>query len=173
MTIGYAALSTSLDLSGLIKLGFDVEDFNVYLSRVVVNGTNESDKIEDNKKFSVNTKSGQNTLKYRVKNESTQYDANVSLTCTKKDGSTIELTEDQQVGQILAHSIETREFTFDGEDIVSCTLNITKLERTSKSNSCCNNAKDIVFKPEDPNWKVGTVAEALDYLRNRSKGTVQ
>ncbi len=166
LSLGYAAISTSIDLNGLLSLGYDAEDFNVIVSRIRLDGEDISTNINaDGNQFTFIAASSTKELEYRVRNESTQYDADVSLSCTPSTNMTI-----NQVGHMEAGTIETRTIELSTTDtgVITCTLNINKLDRTSKSNTCCNNAKSIKFTPKNSEWNVTTVEEALNYLRTNS-----
>lgn len=168
MSIGFAASTATLDITNLLSIGFDAEDFKVYVSRIVLDGTNLSSNIsEDGSEFTFSVDSKANALTYRVKNLSSKYDAEVHVSCTTTGSATLDI---DQVGTIPAQSVETKTIHLNNHasETISCKLTLNSIERTSKADAaCCTNASNIQFTPEDSNWKVTTVEEALNYLRSR------
>ncbi len=88
LTIGFAALSTSLDISGKLNIGFDSNDF---LSSVIFTYANtetgvKAEITDDGKKIDFETERIENvdqtsTLEFDITNKSRQYDASVIISC--------------------------------------------------------------------------------------------
>lgn len=165
IAVGYASLFTSLDLEGLLSMGFDGEDFKVQIIRTNLDGTDVSETIsEDKRSFTFQANASSRELLYKVKNVSTKYDAVVSLTCTTTGNATFTI---HQIGNLSAMTIgkQTIDISEAADETVTCTLGIDAVEKNENVSECCKNAKNIAFQPDDPNWKVSTVEEALNYLR--------
>ncbi len=156
LVIGFAAVSTALVLNGTIGIGVNVNDYDVIFTSAIIDGEESSNVVisEDKKKitFASNkliTLNEISVLDYKVKNNSTQYGADVTISCNTDgneyvsitgefDGKVIPLTEPitieaQEVknGSITAKLVKT----FTGEDdelSIVCEINGTA---TSKSNS--------------------------------------
>ncbi len=168
MVVGYAAINVVLNIRANTILGYNEDDFRVYISRLMLDGKNISENISaQGDSFSFVAPSGSNTITYRVINESTQYDANVNLTCTSGN-ATLEI---EQIGLIAAKTIETRDIkiTNANNDLITCTLNIEQVSKTEIASSCCSNASTVSFTPKNPDWNVKTVEEALNFLREKTK----
>ena len=100
ITIGYATISTVLDINGNFKVAFNYEDFKVYISNVEINGQNKSESISADKiTFNVSINEG-DTITYEVTNDSYQYDVDISLRCNDEEGIKIE-----QIGRLNAQNI--------------------------------------------------------------------
>ena len=89
LTVGFASVSTTLVMNGTIGITYKKSDFNVIFKNASVTGnTAAKATISDNKrtitfetdKLSVVGDTAE--LVYKVKNDSTQYDANVIVSCT-------------------------------------------------------------------------------------------
>ncbi len=89
LTIGFASVSTSLVVNGVIGIAKKKSDFNVIFTSAIVNGNSGvTATISEDKKtitFATDRLSmigDKAKLIYKVKNNSTQYDANVKVTCS-------------------------------------------------------------------------------------------
>lgn len=87
LAIGFAAVTTTLVLRGNTVFGTNTEDFDVYFSKAVLDGVESNDLIsQDGKSITYETaileKVGdESILEYTITNNSTQYDAAVSINC--------------------------------------------------------------------------------------------
>ncbi len=85
MSIGFAAVSTTLLLNGTIGIETNNDDFDVYFSKAVENGVENNSLIQDKTHISFRTElskiNEKYVLEYDVTNGSKQYDANVTMNC--------------------------------------------------------------------------------------------
>lgn len=93
LMIGFATCVTIMELNGEAVIASG--DFELEFNRAVLNGANRTKLVSKDKKsitFTYNDINGEevSTLEYEVLNKSTQYDADVSVTCSSSinDGST-------------------------------------------------------------------------------------
>ena len=93
MSIGFAAVATTLTITGTINYGYDTKDFNVYFSEAILDGVVNNDLIEKTEKKSItfetkdlSTIGDRSILEYQVMNNSKQYDATVAIKCERVDG---------------------------------------------------------------------------------------
>ena len=93
MSIGFAAVTTSLVINGTINYGYDTKDFNVIFSEAILDGVVKNDLIEASDKKSItfttkdlSTLGDRSILEYQVMNNSKQYDASVTIECKRVDG---------------------------------------------------------------------------------------
>lgn len=99
LVIGFAAVSTSLILNGTVGVASKQDDFDVIFVESLLDGE-ESDNvvIDGNKKSLTFTSKRLRELKenvrldYKVKNTSTQYGANVTISCNNYGNDYIEIT---------------------------------------------------------------------------------
>ncbi len=88
MTIGYAALSTTLNLYGKSKLSENLEDFIVFLSSLKINGE-EVEGINDTKDGLEILTPVNGVLDMKIVNDSTEYDTEAYVECeTSTENST-------------------------------------------------------------------------------------
>ncbi len=99
MSIGFAAISTTLIINGNAKVSENNEDFSVIFTAASIDGNDVySTAVDDTKKIITFTTSELKTLNqtsiltYEVTNNSSNYDANVSVTCVPKEGTTAKYT---------------------------------------------------------------------------------
>ena len=99
MSIGFAAISTTLIINGNAKVSENNEDFSVIFTAASIDGNDVySTAVDDTKKIITFTTSELKTLNqtsiltYEVTNNSSNYDANVTVTCVPKDGTTAKYT---------------------------------------------------------------------------------
>ena len=99
MSIGFAAISTTLIINGNAKISENNEDFSVIFTAASVDGKDVySSVVDETKKTITFTTSELKTLNqtsiltYEVTNNSSNYDANVTVTCVPKTGTTAKYT---------------------------------------------------------------------------------
>ena len=99
MSIGFAAISTTLILNGNAKVSENNEDFSVIFTAASIDGNDVySTAVDETKKTITFTTSELKTLNqtsvltYEVTNNSSNYDANVTVTCVPKEGTTAKYT---------------------------------------------------------------------------------
>ena len=99
MSIGFAAISTTLVINGNAKVSENNEDFSVIFTAASLDGKDVySSVVDDTKKIITFTTSELKTLNqtsiltYEVTNNSSNYDANVTVTCVPKTGTTAKYT---------------------------------------------------------------------------------
>ena len=99
MSIGFAAISTTLIINGNAKVSENNEDFSVIFTAASIDGNDVySTAVDETKKTITFTTSELKTLNqtsvltYEVTNNSSNYDANVTVTCVPKEGTTAKYT---------------------------------------------------------------------------------
>ena len=99
MSIGFAAVSTTLILNGNAKVSENNEDFSVIFTAASIDGNDVySTAVDETKKTITFTTSELKTLNqtsiltYEVTSNSSNYDANVTVTCVPKEGTTAKYT---------------------------------------------------------------------------------
>ena len=99
MSIGFAAISTTLIINGNAKVSENNEDFSVIFTAASIDGNDVySTAVDETKKTITFTTSELKTLNqtsiltYEVTNNSSNYDANVTVTCVPKTGTTAKYT---------------------------------------------------------------------------------
>ena len=99
MSIGFAAISTTLVINGSANVSENNEDFSVIFTAASIDGNDVyATAVDDTKKIitfetSELKKLNQTSiLTYEITNNSSQYDAEVKVTCVPKEGSTAKYT---------------------------------------------------------------------------------
>ena len=99
MSIGFAAISTTLIINGSANVSENNEDFSVIFTAASIDGQDVySTAVDDTKKTITFTTSELKTLNqtsiltYEVTNNSSNYDANVNVSCVPKTGTTSKYT---------------------------------------------------------------------------------
>ena len=99
MSVGFAAVTTTLIINGRTTIAENEEDYQVYFSGAVVDKEDYTNEIisKDKKTITFETKellkeNDTSELKYDVTNGSTQYDANVSIKISTENDDLIEVT---------------------------------------------------------------------------------
>ena len=145
MSIGFAAVSTTLIIKGSAKISENIDDFDVYFSKAILDNVDKSGEfIDDTNKTITFTTSDlsavgdTSTLTYEVTNASKNYDAIVQVNCEGAnnylqvsmvpDNLTIEATT-TKTGTV---KIELKKTSITNQDIpITCKLNIVASERTN------------------------------------------
>ena len=99
MSIGFAAISTTLILNGNANVSENNEDFSVIFTAASIDGNDVyTTAVDETKKTITFTTSELKTLNqtsiltYEVTNNSSNYDANVTITCVPKEGTIAKYT---------------------------------------------------------------------------------
>ena len=128
--IGFATVSTTLVINGSAKIGENVDDFSVIFTAASLDGADVyASVIDDTKKiinFSTNdlkTLNQTSILAYKVTNNSSNYDAEVSVNCKVKDDITAKYTS-------IKNELENNATIVKAKESVNGTLTIT-LEKTA------------------------------------------
>ena len=99
MSIGFAAISTTLIINGNAKVSENNEDFSVIFTAASIDGNDVYSTAVDETKKTITFTTGElktlnqtSILTYEVTNNSSNYDANVTVTCVPKTGTTAKYT---------------------------------------------------------------------------------
>ena len=99
MSIGFAAISTTLVINGNAKVSENNEDFSVIFTAASIDGkdvystaVDETKKIINFSTSELKTLNQTSVLTYEVTNNSSNYDANVTVTCVPKTGTIAKYT---------------------------------------------------------------------------------
>ena len=140
MSIGFASVSTTLIINGNAKISENNEDFSVIFTAASIDGKDVySTAVDETKKTITFTTSELKTLNqtsiltYEVTNNSSNYDANATVTCVPKTGTTAKYTSiknklENDATKVLAKSSVNGTLTI--------TLNKTATEEVSEEYTC-------------------------------------
>ncbi len=140
MAIGFATISTTLVINGNAKVSENEEDFSVIFTAASIDGKDVySSVIDDTKKIitfetsELKTLNQTSILTYEVTNNSSNYDAEVSVTCVPKEGTTAKYTSIKNKLDNDATVVKAKE-TINGT--LTITLNKTSTEEVSEEYTC-------------------------------------
>ena len=172
MSIGFAAISTTLIINGNAKVSENNEDFSVIFTAASIDGNDVySTAVDETKKTITFTTSELKTLNqtsvltYEVTNNSSNYDANVSVTCVPKDGTTAKYTS-------IKNKLDNDAIVVKAKESVNGTLTITldktSTEEVSEEYTCkleFNAVERDTLASSGPYYAFGTptTASATDY----------
>ncbi len=133
MSIGFAAISTTLVINGNANVSENNEDFSVIFTSASIDGNDVySTAVDETKKTITFTTSELKTLNqtsvltYEVTNNSSNYDANVTVTCVPKEGTTAKYTS-------IKNKLENDATVVKAKSSVNGTLTVT-LDKVSTEN---------------------------------------
>ena len=125
MSIGFAAISTTLIINGNAKVSENNEDFSVIFTAASIDGKDVySTAVDETKKTITFTTSELKTLNqtsvltYEVTNNSSNYDANVTVTCVSKEGTTAKYTS-------IKNKLENDATVVKAKETLNGTLTVT------------------------------------------------
>ena len=180
LAVGFAAISTTLIINGSTKVSENTDDFSVIFTKASLDGTDVYNTVIDStKKIITFTTSELKTLNqtsiltYEVTNNSSNYDANVNVTCVPKEGTTAKYTSIRNELEGNATVITAKE-TLNGT--LTVTLNKTSTEEVREEYVCTLTFNAVerdtlgVTKPTFVSWVptyyafgTPTTASATDY----------
>ena len=140
MSIGFAAISTTLIINGNAKVSENQDDFSVIFTAATLEGKDVySSVIDDTKKIinfttsELKTLNQTSVLAYEVTNNSSNYDAEVKVTCVPKTGTTAKYTS-------IKNELENNATVVKAKESVNGTLTIilnkTAMEETTEEYTC-------------------------------------
>ena len=125
MSIGFAAISTTLILNGNAKVSENNEDFSVIFTAASIDGNDVYASVVDETKKTITFTTGElktlnqtSILTYEVTNNSSNYDASVSVTCVPKTGTTAKYTS-------IKNKLENDATVVKAKETLNGTLTIT------------------------------------------------
>ena len=125
MSIGFAAISTTLIINGNANVSENNEDFSVIFTAASIDGKDVySTAVDETKKTITFTTSELKTLNqtsvltYEVTNNSNNYDANVTVTCVPKEGTTAKYTS-------IKNKLENDATVVKAKETLNGTLTVT------------------------------------------------
>ena len=125
MSIGFAAISTTLIINGNANVSESNEDFSVIFTAASIDGNDVySTAVDETKKTITFTTSELKTLNqtsiltYEVTNNSSNYDANVTVTCVPKTGTTAKYTS-------IKNKLENDATVVKAKETLNGTLTVT------------------------------------------------
>ena len=140
MSIGFAAISTTLIINGNAKVSENNEDFSVIFTAASIDGNDVySTAVDETKKTITFTTSELKALNqtsiltYEVTNNSSNYDAEVKVTCVPKEGTTAKYTSIKNKLANDATIVKAKE-TLNGT--LTVTLNKTATESVTEEYTC-------------------------------------
>ena len=140
MSIGFAAISTTLIINGSTKVGENTDNFSVIFTAATLDGKDVySNVIDDTKKIitfemgDLKTLNQTSVLAYEVTNNSANYDAEVQVNCKVKENTTAKYTSIKNELENNATIIKAKE-TLNGT--LTVTLNKTATEEVKEEYVC-------------------------------------
>ena len=125
MSIGFAAISTTLIINGNAKVSENNEDFSVIFTAASIDGNDVyTTAVDETKKTITFTTSELKTLNqtsiltYEVTNNSSNYDAEVNVTCVPKEGTTAKYTS-------IKNKLENDATVVKAKETLNGTLTVT------------------------------------------------
>ena len=125
MSIGFAAISTTLIINGNAKVSENNEDFSVIFTAASIDGKDVySTAVDETKKTitfetsELKTLNQTSILTYEVTNNSSNYDANVTVTCVPKTGTTAKYTS-------IKNKLENDATVVKAKETLNGTLTVT------------------------------------------------
>ena len=146
MCVGFAAISTSLIINGSTKVSENTQDFDIYFSKARLDTVDVYKSVISEDKKTINFSTNElkilnqtSTLTYEVTNNSNNYDAEVSLTCTPISGKYTSITNELDAKNNIVEARNTAKgrvtiklnkvTTEEANEKYSCTLSFTAVER--------------------------------------------
>ena len=140
MSIGFAAISTTLIINGSANVSENNEDFSVIFTAASIDGNDVySTAVDETKKTITFTTSELKTLNqtsiltYEVTNNSSNYDANVNVTCVPSTGTTAKYTSIKNKLENDATKVSAKSSV---NGTLTVTLNKTATEEVSEEYTC-------------------------------------
>ena len=133
MSIGFAAISTTLIINGNAKVSENNEDFSVIFTAASIDGNDVYSTAVDATKKTISFETSElktlnqtSVLTYEVTNNSSNYDANVTVTCVPSTGTTAKYTS-------IKNKLENDATVVKAKESINGTLTVT-LDKVATEN---------------------------------------
>ena len=133
MSIGFAAISTTLIINGNAKVSENNEDFSVIFTAASIDGNDVYSTAVDATKKTITFETSElktlnqtSVLTYEVTNNSSNYDANVTVTCVPSTGTTAKYTS-------IKNKLENDATVVKAKESINGTLTVT-LDKVATEN---------------------------------------
>ena len=140
MSIGFAAISTTLIINGNAKVSENNEDFSVIFTAASIDGNDVYSTAVDATKKTITFETSElktlnqtSILTYEVTNNSSNYDANVTVTCVPKTGTTAKYTSIKNKLENDATVVKAKSSV---NGTLTVTLNKTATEAVTEEYTC-------------------------------------
>ena len=148
MSIGFAAISTTLIINGSAKVGENTDDFSVIFTAASLDGKDVYDQVISQNKKTITFETSDlkkinqtSVLSYEVTNNSSNYDAEVSVNCKVKDGGTAKYTS-------IKNELENNETKVLAKETLNGTLTVT-LNKTATEEVKEEYVCELTFNAEE------------------------
>ncbi len=140
MSIGFASISTTLIINGNVKVSENNEDFSVIFTAASIDGKDVYSTVVDDTKKTITFETSElktlnqtSILTYEVTNNSSQYDAEVNVTCVPNEGTTAKYTSIKNKLENDATVVKAKSSV---NGTLTVTLNKTSTEEVSEEYTC-------------------------------------
>ena len=138
--VGFAAISTTLIINGSTKVSENADDFSVIFTAATLDGTDVYLTVVDDTRKTITFETSElktlnqtSVLNYEITNNSSNYDAEVQVTCKIKGDATAKYTSIKNEFEGNATVVKAKE-TLNG--ILTVTLNKTATEEVREEYVC-------------------------------------
>lgn len=179
LVVGFSTISTALVVGGFTNVGTNEEDFDVFFYSAMLNKLIVTNDVVSADKKTLNFDTNEisiigesSVLEFSVINNSSQYDANVSVNCTvpTSDDYTVEINPNSMYIYAGKHMDGSIKVTLNKALIetktvdIKCTLNATPLERTaSVPKAVDKNKYDVILVGDSIMNGYGNDYKTFDY----------
>ena len=140
MSIGFAAISTTLVINGNANVSENNEDFSVIFTAASIDGRDVYTTAVDETKKTITFTTSElkilnqtSILTYEVTNNSSNYDAHVTVTCVSKEGTTAKYTS---IKNKLDNDATVVKAKSSVNGTLTVTLNKTAIENVTEEYTC-------------------------------------
>ena len=158
MTIGIAAVTGNLFISGSTELAANTDDFDVYFSDIISEKSDTFVSINNSKSFAIITElkelNEEDKVTFKVTNASQNYDAEISIDCTSESvylKATPHLSSNivparEEIDGSVSIKLVRQSIDIEYDQRITCTINANAVERTTISNGIEYNEKLVMLK---------------------------
>ena len=132
MSIGFAAVSTTLIINGNAKVNENTDDFSVIFTKATLDGIDVYNEVTSQDKKTITFRSKDlkklndtSVLTYEVTNNSSNYDAEVKINCGVKENTTAKYTS-------IKNELENNVTVVKAKESVNGTLTVTLNQTTTE-----------------------------------------
>lgn len=146
MIVGYASVTTVLDINGSVTIGFNFDDVNIYIANLYANNINRFNSIsEDKNSIELEIEPGITNMDIYITNNATQYDEYANMVCNVNDLNGVTVNPNENNNSLI-YSQNVAKFSYEINNTGTKQSLVCRLENIeSETDSKTNTIKKVIF----------------------------
>lgn len=144
--VGYASVTTVLDIKSNVMIGFNFDDVNIYIANLYANNINRFNSIsEDKNSIELEIEPGITNIDVYITNNATQYYEYANMACNVNDLNGVTINPNENNNSLI-YSQNVSKFSYEINNIGEKQSLVCRLENIeSEADSKTDTIKKVIF----------------------------